>query len=188
MGRAMKRSTLYVVRHAPVGVKGVCYGQCDVPTTIDDEAASNEIVQQIVGAGVSLEAVYASHVARTRPLAEAVARHLGIPAVIDRRIAELSMGAWEGMRFSDIEANDTARYWRWMEHWRDEAPPGGETAAELEERVGAWRREMDHREVLAVTHAGVIRVLRAHAEGVGFAEKVGEPVLHLVVEPVRNLR
>ena len=63
-----------------------------------------------------------------------------------------------------------------MEAWRTEAPPGGETLASLVARVATWRNERttelatggDARDVLAVTHAGVIRALRAVARGVTY--------------------
>lgn len=179
-------TTLRLVRHAPVTVKGVCYGQSDVPTTLDANDAAREILRQLDG--VKLEAIHTSHVARTQPVAEAIGRLLDVPVVVDRRVAELSMGVWEGRSFADIEADDAARYWRWMERWRDEAPPGGETLAAFEARVRAWRDEARGRCLLAVTHAGVIRALRAYAAGGAYADRAGEPVPHLVVESMRNLR
>lgn len=174
-----------VVRHAPVTVAGVCYGQCDVPTTLDAHAAAAEIGAQIAGLG--LEVLETSPTARTRPVAEALGRHFGLLVRVEPRIAEISMGAWEGRTFLDIEASDGARYARWMERWQEEGPPGGERLADFVARIAAWRDEARGRKVLAVTHAGVIRALRALAAGAPYATVAGEPVEHLRVEKVRNL-
>ena len=38
---------LLVVRHAPVATKGLCYGQSDVPTTLDHDAACDTIAAQL---------------------------------------------------------------------------------------------------------------------------------------------
>lgn len=171
---------IWCVRHAPVDASGVCYGQHDVPTRIGAAEAAAIVVRALRGPFAS---VHVSRWARARLVGEIVAKTLGVPLVIDDRIAELSMGEWEGRRFVDIEREDAARYARWMDAWRTEAPPGGETIAELEARVGAWMEDARGDEPrVAITHAGVIRAMRARIARTSYEEAMKAAVDHLVPE------
>jgi alpha-ribazole phosphatase len=177
-------SALWVARHAPVTVKGVCYGQCDVPTTLDALAAATTIAAELerVGALATVDRVWTSPWARTRPVAEALAARLGLPVSVDARLSELSFGAWEGRPYAELEASDGARFTSWMSNWETEAAPGGERVADLHARLSAWRSESPSG--LAVTHAGPIRMLRALARGTTYAAVVREPVEHLLPERI----
>ena len=185
---------LWCVRHAPVAVAGICYGHADVPLRVDARDAAFAIRRALDAAGVALREVWCSPAARTRTVAEILAAESGASLHVDPRIAELAMGEWEGRPFAEIEQTDAARFARWMEAWRTEAPPGGETLASLVARVAAWLDERrvaegacdDARHVLAVTHAGVIRAIRA-VTGATTYEAILDadgPVAHLALEPV----
>jgi alpha-ribazole phosphatase len=182
------RRTLWVARHAPVAASGVCYGQCDVPTALADEEAAAVLLSGIARESIGPVAeVWASPTRRTEPVAAIVAAQLGARLRVDARIAELAMGDWEGRRFDAIEREDGERYRRWMAEWRTEGPPNGETIAQLVARVRGWLAERDAESVdgacVAVTHAGVIRALRALATGGGYEEEMARSVGHLVIEP-----
>jgi len=71
-----------------------------------------------------------------------------------------------------------------MAAYEVEAPPGGETVADLKRRFASWvdERRRAPETVLAFTHAGVIRVARSLALEVTYADVVGQPVEHLVPE------
>jgi broad specificity phosphatase PhoE len=71
-----------------------------------------------------------------------------------------------------------------MQDWQDAAPPQGERLDELMKRVRAWRDEACVRNevALAVTHAGVVRALRAIERRVPYASIASEAVESLVVE------
>ena len=188
------RVKLWCVRHAPVAVTGVCYGHADVPLRIDAREAATTIRHALDAGGVALREVWSSPSARTRTVAEILAAESGASLHVDPRIAELAMGEWEGRPFAEIEQTDAARFARWMAAWRTEAPPGGETLASLVARVDAWLSERrvaecagdDARHVLAVTHAGVIRAIRALTRATTYKAILDAdgPVTHLALEPV----
>lgn len=154
-----------LARHAPVAVAGVCYGQCDVPTKLDDHGAARALLGEITTGGWAIDRVWCSPWARTLGPAARVAERLGVPLSIDVRLSEIAFGTWEGRRYADLERDPA--FLPWMHDWRRARPPGGEVLEELVARVRAWSREAGARRetALAVTHAGVIRVLRADAEG-----------------------
>lgn len=174
--------SLFVARHAPVTTttRGLCYGQSDVPTSLDDEAACEVVVGQLSALALVPARIWCSPWQRARGPAERIAARLGVPVSIDARLSELAFGAWEGRPYAELE-NEPA-FQAWMTSWQTAAPPGGERLEALLARVGQWRADVHAKgePALAITHAGVIRALRAEARRVPYATVVAEPV-----EPLR---
>jgi alpha-ribazole phosphatase len=149
---------LYLIRHTtPAVPPGVCYGQADV-----DVAASFYDEVQTVRAkltGINPVASYSSPLARASRLAASLelvqTRH-------DARLMELSFGDWELRSWDDIPRDHLDR---WGNDYANNPPPRGETFTELQIRATEFLRELmiRHRgqDVIAVTHAGVIRALLA---------------------------
>lgn len=172
---------LWVFRHAPASVTGVCYGQSDVPTTLSHEEAA-EIIAARLPAGATLEAIWTSPLARCREPAAILSARLSAPLRVDARLLELSFGDWEGRTYATLEADPGFRWW--SEHWMNAAPPNGESLDTLLRRVRLWlddgpqasrppREKADLQAVvrdsgshLVVAHAGVVRALRMLLEGV----------------------
>ena len=85
---------------------------------------------------------------------------LGPDVAVDSRLQELDFGDWEGRRWQDIGRDPVEA---WQRALPDAAPPGGETLSAMAARCAAWLASLDRHgpPVLAVTHAGPIRVIRA---------------------------
>jgi len=173
---------VWLVRHAPVAASGICYGQSDIPCTLDPAEAATRIA---AAAPVRFSELWASPWARTRDVAEQLAARWRISLRIDPRLSELSMGAFEGRPFTQLKCEPAFR--EWMRSWRTAAPPGGETLGQLSARASAW---LDERKgagsLLAITHAGVIRSLRAHVCGLSWDKAMCIPVEHLMPECLRQ--
>lgn len=149
---------LYLIRHTTPDIpSGVCYGQAEIglAASFADEAAA---VRRKL-AGVTPSACYSSPLQRCARLADIL--NLGAPQH-DARLQELHFGAWEMQAWEAIPRHELER---WGNGYVDEAPPGGETFAELHRRACAFLHELAAKEhagaVVAVTHAGVIRALLA---------------------------
>ncbi len=171
---------IWLVRHAPVAVKGLCYGQHDVPCTLSPAAAAEQVAARLP---LDLRELWSSPWTRARAVAEELSRRLQLPLRVDSRLSELHMGEFEGRTFLQLEREPA--FSAWMRGWRTSSPPGGETLAQLTARVAAWKRERaDLREgaLLAFTHAGPIRALRALARGLSLENALAAPVEHLVPE------
>jgi broad specificity phosphatase PhoE len=173
---------VWLVRHAPAALSGVCYGQSDVPVTVEPIDAARAIIQRWdeLRAGDAPE-LWTSPWARTQPVAEELARFWRTSLRVDARLSELSFGLWEGRTYAEVERTDSVRFQRWMHAYEVEAPPGGETVAELRARVEAWlgERKATSSAVLAVTHAGVMRMARAVSAGLTYSKVAGEKVSYL---------
>ena len=178
---------LWLVRHAPVAVSGVCYGQHDVPVSVPAERAADLVADrwEALASGVIPE-LWSSPWSRTRDVGEALARRWATELHLDARLSELSFGEWEGRRFDDLQREDGERFERWMAAFEVEAPPRGETVGDLRRRLATWvaDRRRAPKTILAITHAGVIRMARSLALEVNYADVVGQPVDHLVPEPL----
>ncbi len=147
-------------RHAPVaGNGGRIHGQNDVPCDTSDTRPL-----QALAAALPADAVWVtSHLARAVDTAKAITA-AGVPprlSIVERDLAEQNFGQWQGLRWKDVEAADDSTY---EAYWRNpalNAPPGGESFADLARRVAAvmGRLTADHAgaDIVAVTHGGTIR-------------------------------
>jgi alpha-ribazole phosphatase len=75
---------------------------------------------------------------------------------------ELNFGDWEYKKWNDINQG-TLNYW--MEEFVNVKTPNGENLLELFDRVKLFLdnlRKQQHKKVLLITHAGVIRCLWAY--------------------------
>jgi alpha-ribazole phosphatase len=181
-------SAIWLVRHAPVAAsiseRGVCYGRTDVPTSCDAEKAADRILETAGTVPGTWREVWSSPAERTRAVASVLSRRLTLPAFIDARIAELHFGEWEGKTYAAIERAFPERFRRWMSRYGTEGPPGGESTDELAHRVAEWVRERRREEktIVAVTHAGVIRVARSSSSPAASPPDWSRAVEHLVPE------
>jgi broad specificity phosphatase PhoE len=155
------------IRHAPVtGANGRIYGQMDM-----DCDTSDTPVYDGLAALLPRDAVWVtSNLSRTTRTAEAILARRSEPTPELRpqpELAEQSFGDWQGRHRDDLVAE---RGEQWNRFWlapAHEAPPGGESFANLIQRVGTaverLSREHAGRDIVAVTHGGTIRAALARA-------------------------
>lgn len=115
-----------------------------------------------------LEQIYCSSLRRTRQTAEIIAADRELMPVALLELQELNMGDWEGVKFADIRANYPEEFERRGEDLANFRPTGGESFTDLYERViPVFQHIMSsaRKDILMVAHAGVNRVILAHALG-----------------------
>lgn len=145
---------LHLIRHPkPVVEPGICYGRLDISAE-NVEAVAASLRAELPG---DLP-LWSSPLRRCRALAEL----LNPAPIFDERLVEMDFGAWEGRAWDaiprlelDAWAADVAGY----------APPGGESPLALQRRALDFVAMLDVPEAVIVTHAGVIRTLLAHWQG-----------------------
>jgi alpha-ribazole phosphatase len=156
-------SALWLQRHAqPLIAPGICYGRTNMAA--DDKATA--VAAQAVAAAWQAEVgaagtLWHSPLQRCELLAHAI-QALDANFVLnnDPRLAEIDFGAWEGVRWDDI---DRTQVNAWSADFWDYAPGGGESLAQMMARIAqamhAARAQAlaTHQPVLWVTHAGVIQ-------------------------------
>ena len=195
---------LALVRHAEAAedARGRCYGRLDVGLSaagrVQCAALAERFRKEPVGAVVTSPAF------RARETAEAIAAPHGLHVQLAESLRELDFGELEGRAYDEIAVSDPELYERWMTAPTTVQFPGGESFADLQERVDAGIAGLlgMHRDELVVvaTHGGVVRaVLRSVLELP--AERIfriavepasvttldwvdGEPIVHAVNQPV----
>jgi len=158
---------LLAIRHAPVTVERVFYGQTDVPTTLDATGASARIEHTVGEFGPGT--IWSSDAVRCREPAALLSERFGVPHRIDRRVREMSYGEWEGRAW---DAVPRAEVDEWMADWQSRSPPGGESVAAFTARVAAWWRELQPGQHFLMAHAGVVHCLDVVAGGLAWEKTV----------------
>src|SRR5262245_20278638 len=129
-------TTVYLVRHGSVvGAEARRFiGHLDVPLSPLGERQMAAVARRM--AGVSLDAVYASDLARTRRSAEILAAPHGLDIVAVPELREFAMGRWEGLTAEQIRELDGAAFAAWMADVAGYQFPEGESLSQLTRR--AW--------------------------------------------------
>jgi alpha-ribazole phosphatase len=168
---------LLAIRHAPTLAEGLCVGDAEVPCVLSAEASAERMLD--VAGDSEFACMWSSPMMRCLAPARLLAERLALPLRIDERLREISLGAWQGRSWVQVEASDPARYKFWLANWIDVAAPGGESTMQLLQRVRAWWKELSEGDHLLVAHAGIIRALRVLVRGESWMDAMHSPVPHL---------
>lgn len=163
----MSATRWWWLRHARVTEhSGLFYGRTDVSC----DTSNTQVFKALASALPKKPLLLVSPLKRTAETAEALARAGWAlpPARIEAELIEQDFGDWTGRPSKEVFAGlgPDNPFWQGTGHTR---PPGGESFAEVCARVaGAIARlnaAHQGRDIVAVSHAGVIRAALAHALG-----------------------
>jgi probable phosphoglycerate mutase len=86
---------------------------------------------------------------------------------IEPRLAEMSFGEWEGQTLTELRSIHGPVMAEWEGKGLDFRAPGGESPRDVQDRLRPWLEEIGagNKDVLAITHKGVMRALYALASG-----------------------
>jgi len=158
------------IRHAPVPDGGRIYGQRDLSCDCSDAAAFAVLARELPVPAVWVT----SNLRRTIETAAAIvaadpAKFAGVEPRAVADLAEQHLGAWQGLERKGFYASrgvGTRTLWFAP---ADERAPGGESFADLVERVAPAieRLTAEHqgKDIVAVTHGGTIRAALGLALG-----------------------
>jgi broad specificity phosphatase PhoE len=181
----MSETRFWLIRHAIVdeNARAMLYGVLDVPlceTSLLEQAP----MYSALAARLPRPAAWkVTPLSRTRRTAEAIfnAGYPRIEPAIEPALIEQSLGEWQGLPHAELPARLTLpkhAFWPLAGH---ERPPGGETLAEVIERVGEGIEQLAARhpdeDVVIVSHGGAIRAAVAHCLRIG-----ADNALHLTVQ------
>jgi broad specificity phosphatase PhoE len=170
----MAQPILYFIRHGETdwNAERRLQGQHDIPLNDLGRAQAahcGKVLRDLFGRdgrdADSFEYV-ASPLVRARETMELVRASLGVDSCryrMDKRLAELSFGRWEGFTFAELKAQDPANLAlaaREHDKWSF-VPPGGESYAQLLVRVEEWVATVT-RDTVVAAHGGVARTLIVH--------------------------
>jgi broad specificity phosphatase PhoE len=160
-------NTLYVIRHGECvhNVEGWIAGQNDSPLTAlgrEQARANGRLLREIAG-DLSQFDFFASSLHRTCVTMELAREAAGLAPTeyrADRRLMEIDFGDDTGKTHAEIDAG-LGRFG--AQNW-DYVRPNGESLAMVHARVVAFLGTLT-RDAALVTHAGPLRLIRAHLLG-----------------------
>ncbi|MES2293038.1 MAG: histidine phosphatase family protein [Pseudomonadota bacterium] len=152
-----------LLRHGPTGwnAQGRIQGRTDIPLSDEGLAKMRELSPP---APFEQMRAFVSPSRRARQTAEA----LGLrDAIWDPRLMEQNWGSWEGLSRADILARDGEDAFQRAGEALAFRPPGGESTAELHDRVAAFLKDRarEDGDAIAVAHLGVLRAAYTLATG-----------------------
>lgn len=176
----------FLVRHAQAysnlrpEPEGMSEEQLDHLTDLGREQAART-AEALAGRGVGL--VLTSPASRARETARIIADALGVPLRVEPRLRPLEVG--DGLDWD-------ARFAEW-DAGRDPSPPGGESMAEVGERVGALVGSLPEEvggggSAVLVAHSEVIGAYLGQLEGVPPAERLENSVANASISVVDSPR
>lgn len=161
----------WLIRHALVHRNSLAYlyGTNDVPICSDTMAAQGAHYAALAARLPHPARVVCTPLTRTQLTADALVR-AGYPAherLLDPAFVEQNFGDWQGVPMAQFDSrSDDKRHPFWPIH-AAETPPGGESFAQLIERVGAGLKKLlasaEGKHTIIVSHGGAIRAACAYA-------------------------
>jgi ribonuclease H / adenosylcobalamin/alpha-ribazole phosphatase len=157
-----KPTVTLLLRHGqtPMSVEKRYAGRSDVPLTDVGVAQAAAAAKRLATAG--LDAIVSSPLQRAVRTAEEAAAVTGLPVVTDDGFRETDFGAWEGLTFAEVRERWPSEMTAWLAD-PAVAPPGGESFAEVDERVTAALHRVlvarSGQRILVVSHVTPIKTL-----------------------------
>lgn len=188
--------TLTLIRHAPTvsNEAGIFMSHLDSPITAAGLRRAHELGESLQELGVTC--LYASSLMRAIKTAEALFPHL--PVTIAPELSERDVGEWAGQSKVVVHSQYPEAFMASGHMDPRFTPPGGETFHDFAQRTASFLRALathdEDEHIAAVSHNGVIRMMRCWIEGlpleVVFA--VAEPHLtprtyHLTAAQLQNI-
>jgi len=164
---------IYLVRHpAPIGIDGLCYGRLDVAVdAVEVARTAAAVLAQIPGPALAGARIYCSPSSRCVGLAQHIAAPREPTPAED--LIEMSFGQWQGLEWDAISRVE-------IDAWANDVwgyrPGAGESSQMVAARWKRWLRHIRRENgdsVVAVTHAGVIRVALACSDAAGASSALG---------------
>jgi broad specificity phosphatase PhoE len=155
-----------LLRHGqtPMSVQKRYAGRSDVPLTDAGVQQAAAAAKRLAPAGLGV--IVTSPLRRAARTAQEVAAATGAAIATDEGFREADFGAWEGLTFAEVRRRWPAELRAWLAD-PAAAPPGGESLAEVSERVTAALHRVlagfGRQTVLIVSHVTPIKTLVAAA-------------------------
>ena len=127
---------LYLIRHGQTdwNVAGKIQGCHDIPLNETGRKQAQYLAEGMRNRPVTH--IYSSPQIRALETARAIAASQGVEVTTLPGLREVEFGDWEGMTWKEIEERDPERYARWVATPAEVTPPGGESRAQIYERIG----------------------------------------------------
>ncbi|MFM9378211.1 histidine phosphatase family protein [Gordonia sp. VNK21] len=170
-GQQERPTSVLLLRHGQtaLSVQRRYSGHGDPELTALGRSQAAAAARRLAATG-GVDAIVSSPLQRAVVTAEAAGEALGLPVRILPGLIETDFGAWEGLTFREAAERDPRLHRDWLGD-PSLAPPGGESFAQVAQRMTQVRAELvaeyAGQRVLAVSHVTPIKTLLQQALDVG---------------------
>lgn len=178
-----------LVRHGQTdwNVERRYQGKTNIPLNDNGRRQAARVAEEL--SCLRLAAVYSSELDRSFRTAALIARPHGIDVVSDPRLNEIDQGEWEGLRHEEIADRYGERLRLWEEDPTSTLPPGGESLAEVRERVLECLHEIllkhPNDTVCIVAHKVTNAIIKSEVLGLSIGELMRQDPPHDGWEEIR---
>ncbi len=162
-------SEILFIRHAETDMAGTFCGHSDPELNARGYLQLTELISCL--RTENFGAVYASDLRRAHATGMTIADAFRVECLVRPALREINFGRWEGLTWNEIEQRDGAYARRWIAEYPHLAAPDGENFRDFERRVLdevkllSIEAECKGRDIVVVTHAGVVRVVLCALHG-----------------------
>jgi broad specificity phosphatase PhoE len=164
----------YLVRHGQTAwnLENRIQGRSDQPLNEIGLAQAQQLGSRFAKHHVA--GIFTSHLARSQATAEAIANGNGhkVRPVIETELAEMHLGAWEGLTPGEVDLRYNQAYELWRRQPSTVRIPDAESVEEFQARVRRvfWKltAQMGQGEYVVVSHGGVIAAVVAEVLGADY--------------------
>jgi broad specificity phosphatase PhoE len=179
MSPAGNEPALFLVRHGETAwnSSGRFQGAQDSPLTTrgrEQAQSAGRTLAAMVAAKAPLRA-YVSPLGRARETASLISQYVTLDIHIDQRVAEVSLGCWDGMSMYEIDAEFPGALSGSKPHDWYFRSPDGEKFEDAYARIADWLREA-RAPAIVVTHGLASRLIRGAYEQLSKQEMLLLPV------------
>lgn len=177
----MAERQIYLMRHGSTVRTGVkrLVGRFDAPLDEAGLALARQVAGELAGAAIGR--VVCSPLARSAQMGRLIAPALGAALHVEPDLAEIDLGAWDGLPVAEIEARWPGEFQRRGAEMETYRPPGGESFGDLRARaVAAFGRVADALpgNLLLIGHRSVNRAILGHILGLPPEKEAAIPQAH----------
>ena len=168
-------TTLIIVRHGESEANGSkrFAGHLDIPLSAKGFKQA-ELTARYIKENYHVDAVYASDLQRAYHTALPIAEAFDLEVTKTEQLREVFAGHWQGQSFDVLETQYAQSYWTWRNDIGNGHPEGGESVAEVSQRVWDAVSEIvqkeDGKTVVIATHATPIRCMECLSQGRSLSE------------------
>ncbi|MDD2921055.1 MAG: histidine phosphatase family protein [Anaerolineales bacterium] len=159
----------WLIRHGQTdwNSTGRWQGQSPDAPALNDAGFAQALALRDQLPDADFSAIYSSDLLRAKQTAELVAAPLNLTVVLDSRLREMNLGAWEGMLSDDIQAQYPRELEARKQNPFEARAPQGESPREVAQRVIAAADEIAARHpnqsVLIVSHGVSLAIILCRA-------------------------
>ena len=165
----MQATRIIAIRHGETAwnVDTRIQGHLDIELNETGRGQARRLAQALADEPIS--AIYSSDLLRAWETARTIADSTGLQAQACSDLRERSFGMFQGKTFPEVEAAWPDQALRWRKRDPDWAPDGGESLAQLRQRIVQTACDLAQRhageQIVLVAHGGVMDMLYRAATG-----------------------